>query len=219
MRTTTIIKHVLPVSLVLSTPAMASAGASGGVDVAANISVLFELAGIIAGVIGVFLIAGGMYSLYSWAKSNGQAKSPGSAVMSMLIGTILASVGWFYQVMKGSFVGSDSEGVSITDSGQYNIALDQAALQAAQSISQNSFGKFIPESTLKAVLAFVFFIGFVAFISGVFSLKDVGDNRGSQHPILSPMVKIVGGVICMNITWFSCLISGTLGIAALCSGS
>lgn len=214
------IRNAWPLLLLASSsPSFASAGADGGVDVAANIAVLFDLAGFVAGVIGVFLIAGGLYGLYTWAKTNGQGKSPGSAVLSMLIGTILASVGWFYQLMKGSFVGSSSEGVSITDSGQYNIALDQAALQAAQSISSNSFGKFIPESTLKAVLAFVFFVGFVAFISGVFSLKDVGDNRGSQHPILSPIVKIVGGVICMNITWFSCMISGTLGIAALCSGS
>ena len=214
---TKIIKHVLPVSLLLSSPAFADA--SGGVDVAANMGVLFEIAGFVAGVIGVFLIAGGLFSLYSWAKTNGQGKSPSAAVLSMFIGTILASVGWFYQVLKNSFVGSSSEGVSITSGGQYNLAIDQAALQAAQSINSNSFGKFIPENTLKAVIAFVFLVGFIAFISGVFSLKDVGDNRGSQHPILSPMVKIIGGVICMNITWFSCLVSGTLGIAALCSGS
>jgi hypothetical protein len=187
--------------------------------VAANLAVLFDIAGFVAGVIGVFLVAGGLYGLYTWAKTNGQGKTPGSALLSMLIGTFLASIGWFYQLMKSSFVGSSSQGVSITDSGQYSIALDQAALQASQSINSNSFGKFIPQSTLKAVLAFVFLVGFIAFISGVFGLKDVGDNRGSQHPILSPIVKIIGGVICMNITWFSCLVSGTLGIAALCSGS
>lgn len=214
---TRIIRYVLPLSMILASPAYANS--SGGVDVAANISVLFDIAGFVAGVIGVFLIAGGLFSLYTWAKTNGQGKSPGSAVLTMLIGTLLSSIGWFYQVMKGSFVGESSQGVSITSSGQYNIALDQAALQAAQSINSNSFGKFIPENTLKAVLAFVFLVGFIAFISGVFGLKDVGDNRGSQNPILSPMVKIIGGVICMNITWFSCLVSGTLGIAALCSGS
>ena len=203
--------------MILVSPAYASA--SGGVDVAANMGVLFEIAGFTAGVIGVFLVAGGLFGLYSWAKTNGQGKSPSSAILSMLIGTLLASVGWFYSVMKASFIGESSEGVSITSSGGYNLALDQAALQAAQSINSNSFGKFIPEHTLKAVIAFVFLVGFIAFISGVFSLKDVGDNRGSQHPILSPMVKIIGGVICMNITWFSCLVSGTLGIEALCSGS
>lgn len=212
-----LIKRILP--LMIGFAPLAHAESSGGVDIAANMGTLFEIAGFVAGVIGVFLIAGGLFSLYNWAKTNGQGKSPVSAVLSMFIGTILASVGWFYQVMKASFVGENSQGVSITSGGQYNLALDQAALQAAQSISSNSFGKFIPESTLKAVLAFVFLVGFIAFISGVFSLKDVGDNRGSQHPILSPTVKIIGGVICMNITWFSCLVSGTLGIAALCSGS
>jgi hypothetical protein len=212
-----IIRNILPILGVLSAPAMA--GSSGGVDIAANMSVLFDLAGFIAGVIGVFLLAGGLYSFYSWSKGNGQGKSPGAAALTMLIGTILASIGWFYQVIKGSFVGSSSEGVSITDSGGYSLALDKAAASAAASVAGSGFGKFMPESTIKAVLAFVFLVGFIAFISGFFSLKDVGDNRGSQHPILSPIVKIVGGVICMNITWFSCMLSGTLGIAALCSGS
>jgi hypothetical protein len=213
---TKIIRNVLPILGVMSAPAMA--GTNGGVDIAANMSVLFDLAGFIAGVIGVFLLAGGLHSLYAWSKGN-QGKTPGAAALTMLIGTILASIGWFYQVIKGSFIGDNAEGVSISNSGQYSLALDKAALQAAQSVSGTGFGRFIPESTIKAVLAFVFLVGFIAFISGFFSLKDVGDNRGSQHPILSPIVKIVGGVICMNITWFSCILSGTLGIAALCSGS
>lgn len=211
-----IIRNILPVLGVLSTPAMASS--SGGVDIAANMAVLFDIAGFVAGVIGVFLLAGGLYSFYTWSKGGGQGKSPGAAALTMLIGTALASIGWFYQVIKGSFVGSNADGVSITDSGGYSLALDRAAAAAAASVSGTGFGRFMPENTIKAVLAFVFLVGFIAFISGFFSLKDVGDNRGSQHPILSPIVKIIGGVICMNITWFSCILSGTLGIAALCSG-
>lgn len=213
---TKIIRNILPVLAALSLPVMAAP--AGGVDIAKNMGVLFDIAGFIAGVIGIFLLAGGLYSFYSWSKANGQGKSPAAAALSMLIGTILASIGWFYQVIKTSFVGSSSGGVSMTD-GAYSLALDEAAVRAAHSVTASGFGRFIPENTIKAVLAFVFLVGFIAFISGFFSLKDVGDNRGSQHPILSPIVKIIGGVICMNITWFSCLLSGTLGIAALCSGS
>jgi uncharacterized membrane protein len=212
-----IIKMVLPLLLLSPTAAFAE-GQSGGIDVAKNFAVLFDLSGLIAGVIGFFLLASGLYGLFTWAKTGGQGKTAGSSILSMLIGTVLASVGWFYQLIKTSFIGDNSNGVTISDSGAYNLALDTAALQAAQAINQSGFGKFIPEGTLKAVLAFVFFVGFVAFISGVYSLKDVTENRGSQHPILMPVVKIIGGAICMNITWFSCLVAGTLNLPALCAG-
>lgn len=212
-----IIRNILPILGALSAPAMADA--SGGVDIAANMAVLFDFAGYISGVIGFFLIANGVYSFYTWSRSGGQNKTPGTAVVTLVIGTLLISIGWFYQVIKVSFVGSSAEGVSITDGGGYSLALDAATASAAASVTASGFGRFIPAGTLKAVLAFVFLVGFIAFISGCYSLKDISDNRGSQHPILNPIIKIIGGVICMNITWFSCLLSGTLGIAALCSGS
>lgn len=211
---TKIIKPLL--TLLTFAGAQHAQAADGGVDIAANFAVLFEIAGLVAGVIGIFLIAGGLYGLYEWSKGQSQ-QTPGKSVGSMLIGTLLASVGWFYQLMKGSFIGDNDKGVTITDSGAYNLALDQAALQAATTINASGFGKFIPPGTLKAILAFVFLVGFIAFISGVFSLKDVNDSR-SQNPVLSPLVKIIGGVICMNITWFACLIAGTLNLPALCAG-
>ncbi len=189
---------------------------SGGVDVAANLGILFDLASFVTGVIGFFLVASGLFGLYTWSKTGGQGKTIGKTILTMLVGTFLASIGWFYELIKGSFVTDSKTGVDLSN-GQINLALDQAALKASEAIGSSGFGKFMPEGTTKAVLAFVFLVGFVAFISGVYSLKDVGDNK-SQHPYLSPIVKIFGGMICMNIIWFACLVSSILDIPALCAG-
>lgn len=199
--------------LLLSTPVFAD----GGVDVAANFSALFDVAAVVSFVIGFYLLGTGLYSLYTWGKGHSQ-KTAGSVILTMLIGTVLSSVGWAYQMMKGSLIGENSEGVNIESGGQFNLALDQAAASASAAIHASGFGKFIPQDTVKVIIAFVFFVGFCAFISGVYSLKDVGDQRGGQHPLLSPTVKIIGGVLCMNITWFGCFVSALLNIPALCSG-
>jgi hypothetical protein len=157
-----------------------------------------------------------LYGIYNWSKAGGGGPSIGSQIGGLFIGTFLISLAWLYSLFKQSFIGSDSGGVSMS-SGQAHLALDADAISAAQKVVESGFGKFIPAGTAAGILAFVFFIGLVAFISGVYSLKDVGDARG-QNPVLSPVVKIIGGVICMNITWFGCLVSSLLGIPALCTG-
>lgn len=201
------------VSLLLSTQVFAE----GGADVAGNFSALFDVAGLVAFVIGFYLVGTGCYALYTWGKGN-TGKTISSVIQSILVGTFLTSIAWVYQVMKGSFIGENDEGVNIESGGQFNLALDKAAASAAASVHSSGFGKFIPDSTIKTILAFVFFIGFCAFISGVYSIKDIGTQQGGQHPLLNPVVKIMGGVLCMNITWFGCFVSALLNIPALCSG-
>jgi hypothetical protein len=197
--------------LLLSTPLFAAD------DVAANFGALFDVAGLVAFVIGFYMVGAGCYSLYTWSKGN-QGKSIGSVIQSMLVGTFLTSIAWIYQVMKGSFIGEYENGVNIESGGAFNLALDAASASAAASVHASGFGRFIPDSTIKTILAFVFFIGFCAFISGVYSIKDIGSQQGGQHPLLNPIVKIIGGVLCMNITWFGCFVSALLNIPALCSG-
>lgn len=205
--------------LLLSTPLLAAEASSeaAGTDVAANFGALFDIAGVVAFVIGFYMLGMGCYSLYTWSKGN-QGKSIGSVILSMLIGTFLASIGWVYQVMKESFIGEHAGGVTITSGGAFNLALDTAAASAATSVHASGFGRFIPDSTIKTILAFVFLVGFCAFISGVYAIKDIGTQQGGQHPLLNPIIKIFGGVLCMNITWFGCFVSALLDIPALCSG-
>lgn len=192
--------------------------ASGGVDVAGNMGMLFTVVMWVAQIIGLFVLGSGIYSIYTWAKTNGQGQSIAGVIMSILVGTLMVSLGWFYNLIKASFVGDNDEGVSFTSGGQFHLALDQAAASAANSVNSGGFGRFIPEHTLMTILAFVFLVGLIAFISGLMGVKDIPDNKNSQHPVMGPIVKILGGVICMNITWFGCLVANIFGIAAICAG-
>ncbi|MBB4861390.1 hypothetical protein HNP46_000201 [Pseudomonas nitritireducens] len=208
---------LVTVALSLSGFAGTALAADGsGVDVAANFSTLFDFSALVAAVIGVFLIGSGIYGFYTWAKGDGRDKSIGQLIFQLISGTLLISIGWAYGLLKGSFIGDNNNGVTI-EGGQYNLALDQAAINAASQISGTGFGRFMPASTFKTILAFVFFFGFVALISGIFGLKEMGNaHNRSQHPLLSPIVKITGGVICMNITWFGCIVSSLIGVSMLC---
>jgi hypothetical protein len=201
------------VGLLLSTPLFAAEAP----DVAANFGILFDVAGLVAFVIGFYMVGAAVYSLYTWSKGN-QGKSIASVILSMLVGTFLASIAWIYQLMKGSLIGDYDKGVNISSGGAFTLALDSAAAAAATSVHASGFGRFIPDSTIKTILAFVFLVGFVAFISGVYAIKDIGTQQGGQHPLLNPIIKIIGGVLCMNITWFGCFVSALLNIPALCSG-
>lgn len=204
---------LMTITTIMSSYCLAEDGS--GVDVAGNFSALFGFAGIVAGTIGVFLFGGSLYQLYTAFSGRGQA-SYGQPIFSLIIASLLISIGWFYNLIKGTIIGDNSDGVTISGSGQFNLALDQAAASAALKVGSTGFGKFMPENTLKAVLAFIMFIGFCGLISGVFGLKDAFGQRAGQNPVLGPAIKIIGGCICMNITWFGCLVSGLLGVPAIC---
>lgn len=190
---------------------------SGGVDVGKNLSVLFNVAQVVSGVIGFYLFGSAVVGFFTWGKTGSQSTSALNLIMKMIIGTFMLSLGWFYQLIKASFIGDDAGGVTWS-SGQAHIALDPAIAAGSAAINSSGFGKFVPAGTIETILAFVFVVGLFFFIAGVYSLKDIGDNRNSQSPYMKPSMQILGGMFCMNITWGGCIISSLLGIKALCMG-
>lgn len=211
------LNKIIRILALLLIPSTSFAEASGGVDVAANLSVLFEVAQWVAVAMGFFLFGSGIYGFYIWSRTNGNQKTVGSCIMYLIIGTLLISFGWFYALMKSSFIGANDDGVS-WESGQMHIALDPAVAAATGALSGTGFGKFIPEGTITSILAFIFLVGLIFFISGVYSMKDVGENRQGEGTFSKPMFRILGGMICMNITWFGCLVGSVLGISFICAG-
>lgn len=197
-----------------SASGLAMADGSGGVDIAKNMSVLFDLAWLIAFAIGVFVFAGGLYKVYENSKGRGEVKV-GQAIVEMLVGAFLASIGWFYQLIKGSFISGSKNGVTL-DQGQMSLALDSTAASAASAVGQaRGFTEIMPMHTVEGIIAFIFLVGFINLIGGVYALKDINNSR-SEHPVMKPVVKIIAGAICMNILWFGCLINGLLGIPGIC---
>lgn len=209
-------KNKIIKTLALSLIPSTSFAQTGGVDVAANLSVLFEVAQWVAVAIGFFIFGSGVYSFFIWSKTNGNQKTVGSAISYLIVGTLLISFGWFYSLLKASFVGDNKDGVS-WEGGQMHIALDPAVAAASSALGRTGFGKFIPEHTISSILAFIFLVGLIFAINGVYSLKDANENR-QDGPYKKPIFKILGGMICMNITWFGCLVGGLLGISFICAG-
>lgn len=207
-------KIIITLALLLPGTALAS---SGGVDVSKNLSVLFDVGQWVSVTIGFFLFGTGIYGFYVWSKSSGNQKTIGSCVRYLLIGTALISIGWVYSLLKGSFIGDNTDGVS-WESGQMHIALDPAVAAAGNALASTGFGKFIPENTITSILAFIFLVGLIFFISGVYSLKDAGEGRQGEGILSKPLFRIAGGMICMNITWFGCFVGAVLGISFICAG-
>ncbi|MGM3218194.1 hypothetical protein ACSQ5K_26485 [Pseudomonas sp. PhalM4] len=198
----------------LSAPCIAMADGDGGVDIAKNMSVLFEIAYYIAGAVGFILFASGLYKIYDNSKGRSDARI-GVAILEMLVGTFMVSIGWVYEVFKASFLTGSKNGVDMSQ-GQMALALDSAAASASSAVgSIKGFTDIIPAHTVEGVLAFIFLVGFINLISGVYALKDVSSNR-AESPIKGPVTKIIAGAICMNILWFGCLINALLGIPGIC---
>lgn len=185
---------------------------SGGTNVAANLSVLFQIAAHIGAMMGFFLFGYGIYGFYDHSKNPGR-EGISRPILQVITGVLLISSGWFYELMKGSFVG-DSDGVSMLG-GQMHLALDVEAARASGSISQAGLYSLIPETTVTTLLAFVYLVGFIFFLVGVSKIRNISSNS-KEGGLMQPIMNILGGVICMNITYFGCFGGKILGTTALC---
>jgi hypothetical protein len=66
--------------------------------------------------------------------------------------------------------------------------------------------------TLKPVLALVNFIGYIAFVRGIFVLRGLGDvHRKGQFSLAMAMTFMIGGVACVHIDYTIKVIAGTIG--------
>lgn len=196
-------------------PGFANAAA---VNVVAQFTTLFGVVLAVSAFIGVMLFAQGLYSIYVSSSGRGN-KSVGQGLMNMLVGTFMLSVGWVYGMMKASFIGKTVTGVDYE--GREALALngvEAAAIAAGNAVSKTAYGKFIDSNTLQAVFAFVFFVGLLAFVHGVYLLRTIGMDGGDANMKRAAFYRIFGGLVCMNITWFSCLVGGILGISSMCFG-
>lgn len=207
------IKAISILSL-FAAPSIAMAESAGGVDIAKNMTVLGDVALYVAFAAGVFVFANGLYKLYDNSKGRSDVKV-GQGILEMLVGSLLVSIGWFYGVIKSSFLAGSKHGVEVAQ-GQMALALDSAAAGASSAVGRaEGYADIIPMHTINGVLAFIFLVGLLNMISGVFALKDINNSR-SEHPVMKPIIKILAGAICMNILWFACLLDALLGIPGIC---
>lgn len=200
--------------LLLLAPGFASAAEVNG---AANLKIVADVILYACPMIGMFLLATGIYQFYTYSKTGNLQYSIANSFARMFAGVFLTSIQWVYQLLAKSFMVNPQLDMFSSSNGRATLAVDQMAIEAVAATGLPATTPGIPTQTLTTIFAFLFVFGLLAFVNGVFKLHALGDGRGDGRDRNMALMRMVGGVCCMNIMSVSCTISSFLGLSLLCT--
>jgi len=170
-------------------------------------SVIMMLQGI-AALIGLYLVSISLVEIWGVTHDNAmkyvagrQRFSIGSALISMLIGSMLLSMGTL------ELVGV----LSRTLTGDY--ASSRITAEALAYTNNGGLTEKVQIATL-VLLGIMQIIGFIAMIKGWLTVNQYYNQQG-QVGIGHAMGWIIGGVLAWNFKWFSDLINNTVGFEVI----
>lgn len=199
----------------LLAPGIASAAEVNG---AANLKIVADVILYACPLLGIFLLATGVYQFYLYSKTGQLQYSIGNSFARIFSGVLLTSIQWFYQLLAASFMVNPKVDFFSSSNGRASLAVDQMAIEAVTATGLPATTPGIPTQTLTTIFAFIFVFGLLAFINGVYKLHAIGDGKGDHKDRNMAFMRILGGICCMNITSVSCTISSFLGLSLLCTG-
>ena len=198
---------ILPIlSMLWSSFAMAD-----GVDMSANMRVLSALVLDLAPFFGFIIFGMGVYQFYKHSKTKDERYGIANSVFKLIAGALLVSINWFYAFLVNSFVTGENGSIS---GARMLLAVDA---QMAEASSVTVASQVIPASTISGLMGFVAFVGIIAFINGMLALKNLGDGRHDERDLYKALTRIVGGLVCLNLKWFSCFLGSIFGVSMFCS--
>ncbi|MND11560.1 hypothetical protein D3C87_351680 [compost metagenome] len=192
--------------------ALFSGAASADGIAAETINPIASLIVSIGYLVGLTLFVHGLYGIKKNSESPQQYPF-GKCVAEMVSGVLLLLSGYFYGVVRNSAV---NDGWSYDNSNA--LALDHTALSNMGDLSQSFLGQYLPVQTIEMLIGFVYLFGLMSFLKGIYMLKSIGAVN-NQDGIGKVATHICGGIVCMNIASFSCLVSSFIGVSMLCLGS
>mgnify|MGYP001212239932 CR=1 FL=1 len=173
-----------------------------------------------AAVTGYALTGLGIYGFYrgtEFPQNHPMAKN----IFMVLSGSMLIIAGSIYQGFDNTLF-NQSESL---DAGA--LYLD---VNAAKSIVENGINaaiptrgglssQLIPAETAALIIGFMYMIGVIAFVKGIFMLKDAGEFVSPQgdNKVSSAIVFMVSGVIAININDVGCMVGNTFGTTIFCA--
>lgn len=184
-------------------------------------------------VVGIAIVALGIFGFYKQTEFP-QNYPFARNVFYIFTGTMLISSSYIFQAFDQTMLPSP-DGVdvvkSFSESGWNERALymdEQAVLdvikngiEAATVNSGGSIGtQLIPPRTAALIVGFMYLIGVISFVRGIYMLKDAGDmtnQQQGQSPIGKAIVHMVSGVIAVNINQFGCIVGATFGTTLFCA--
>lgn len=165
----------------------------------------------VATLLGLVLFGAGIYRVYKHPQ-NPQQYTVASVIQYLVAGTLLLSIVTAYGVVTRTAIDSSWEGDQ-----RSIIAIDQHAISEMDRAEQDSvLGSLMPRGMGAAVIGFVYVVGFISFVRGVYLIKEMGQRPGESAGVAKILTHIIGGVVAMNLTRSACLIyslfsSGSLG--------
>lgn len=161
--------------------------------------------------LGLILVFTGFLSLYKHS-SEPHRYTVGYSLSNIIAGVFLLSANLFYSIFKRSTFdpswGDDNSA----------LALDSAVLNA-EAIGDSFWGKYLPEETAMGLVGFLYLVGLVFFIKGIYLLRYSGTEPDNQQKgVGRALTHMVGGVVVMNIVQFSCIIGESFGVPLICMG-
>lgn len=202
-------RHALVGALFL--PCVSPAYAGG--NLVTQIHSVGGLAVAVAWLMGVTIFGFGLV-YFNKHGENPQQYPLSGGVARLAAGLGLITVGTMYSLMRNTLLG-----VAEWGSDREVLAVNANSAAMMDGGARAGFMTFIPAGTEQAILAFVFFIGLVAFIKGIYHVKNIPDAGSREGSVMKPFLHVLGGVVCMNIDRFTCIIANTTGYSGLAIGS
>lgn len=192
-------RYLIALFTILTTPSAHAA-------VRDQIDALINIIGSVAVMMGVMIFITGVYGIYSWSKAPLQNPMQ-SQILKIFTGSALLSLAVFYSIIKRSTI---DPGWSET---RTPLALDKNLL-TIHNVSNTFIGQFMPAETAEAVFGMIYVFGFLFFIKGIVMLRDIGTQKHANFG--GAVLRILGGVMVMNLDKVSCLFGNSFGLPYIC---
>lgn len=162
--------------------------------------------------IGITLSFLGLYGFYK------HSSDPRTYSISYCLGNIIAgalllisSTTYMWTVNSAAPVSWATDSSMLAVGSKINDDINQA--------KQGFLGKYLPEGSVKTLMGFVYLVGLISYLRGIYLLKNTGSVDNSQSGgFYKALWHIVGGAATMNILQVGCFLSWLLGISMICSG-
>lgn len=161
--------------------------------------------------IGVILFIFGLICFKKNAE-NPQQYTVGKAIANLLTGTFLLASSFMYASFRGSILNDG------WDTSRTGLSMDKHVSDSLSDMPDNFLTRSLTPETKQLIIGFVFLVGIIAFIRGLFLFREFGQRtQGGSSGTAMALFHVIGGIICMNIMMFSCIFAKTFSIPHICS--
>ena len=146
---------------------------------------------------GIVMCVWGVFKAKEAHESHGQRGTYRQAAYIIVSGVMLINASLALGIWSETLLGTPQEPTANV------LSYDSKAATAAE----------LSKQTLIAIIAFVQFVGLLAFVRGWFILPRIGERP--DDTLGKALTHIIGGVLAVNVVTFAKITAFTFGIAAL----